>query len=60
MAIWVLTFAVGALLMIAAFLLQAMTVLLARLANLEQDVRVFVAASPGPAARATTGGQAWH
>ena len=41
-AIWVLTFAVGALLMIAAFLLQAMTVLLARLANLEQDVRVLV------------------
>jgi hypothetical protein len=41
-AIWVLTFAVGALLMIAAFLLQAMTVLLARVAAIEQDVRVLL------------------
>lgn len=41
-AIWVLTFAVGALLMIAGFLLQAMTAILARLAGLEQDVRVLV------------------
>lgn len=42
-AIWVLTFAVGALLMIAAFLLQAMTSLLARFAAMEQDVRALVA-----------------
>ena len=41
-AIWVLTFAVGALLMIAGFLLQAMTAVLARLAAMEQDVRVLV------------------
>ena len=41
-AIWVLTFAVGALLMIAGFLLQAMTVILARLAAMEQDVRLLV------------------
>lgn len=44
-AIWVLTFAVGALLMIAGFLLQAMTVVLARLAAMEQDVRVLVGRS---------------
>ncbi len=48
-AIWVLTFAVGALLMIAGFLLQAMTVVLARLAAMEQDVRVLVGRRhPGP------------
>lgn len=53
-AIWVLTFAVGALLMISAFLLQAMTALLARLAGIEQDVRLLVGrrgpddAAPGP------------
>ena len=51
-AIWVLTFAVGALLMIAAFLLQAMAVLLARVAAIEQDVRVLLGrgrgASEGP------------
>lgn len=41
-AVWVLTFAVGALLMIAAFLLQAMAVLLARVAGIEQDVRVLL------------------
>ena len=41
-AIWILTFAVGALLMIAAFLLQAMTAILARLAAMEQDVRVLL------------------
>jgi hypothetical protein len=42
-AIWILTFAVGALLMIAAFLLQAMTTLLGRIAAMEQDLRVLVA-----------------
>lgn len=42
-AIWVLTFAVGALLMIAAFLLQAMTALLARVAGMERDLRVLLA-----------------
>lgn len=41
-AIWILTFAVGALLMIAGFLLQAMTAILARLAAMEQDVRVLL------------------
>lgn len=41
-AIWVLTFAVGALLMIAAFLLHAMTAIMARLAAMEQDVRILV------------------
>lgn len=48
-AIWILTFAVGALLMIASFLLQAMTSLLARVAAMEQDIRVLVGRS-GPAA----------
>lgn len=46
-AIWVLTFAVGALLMIAGFLLQAMTHLLARVTAIEQDVRLLVGRS-GP------------
>lgn len=41
-AIWVLTFALGALLMIAGFLLQAMTALLARIAAIEQDLRVLL------------------
>lgn len=41
-AIWILTFAVGALLMIAGFLLQAMTAIMARLAAMEQDVRVLL------------------
>lgn len=47
-AIWVLTFAVGALLMIAAFLLQAMAVLLARVAAIEQDVRVLLGRGRAP------------
>lgn len=46
-AIWILTFAVGALLMIAGFLLQAMTSLLARVTAIEQDVRLLVGRS-GP------------
>jgi len=46
-AIWILTFAVGALLMIASFLLQAMTSLLARVAAMEQDIRVLLGRS-GP------------
>lgn len=41
-AIWVMTFAVGALLMIAGFLLQAMTTILARLTAIESDLRVLV------------------
>lgn len=41
-AVWVLTFGVGALLMIAAFLLQAMVTLLARVHGLESDVSVLV------------------
>lgn len=48
-AVWVLTFAVGALLMIASFLLQAMTDLLARTAAIEQDVRT-VLGRQGPSA----------
>ena len=51
-AIWVLTFAVGALLMIAAFLLQAMAVLLARVAAIEQDVRVLLGRGRGVDERA--------
>lgn len=41
-AVWVLTFGVGAVLMIAAFLLQGLTVMLARMAALEADMRVLV------------------
>ncbi len=41
-AVWMVTFAVGALLMIAAFLLQAMTSVLARMAAIESDLRVLV------------------
>jgi sulfite exporter TauE/SafE len=41
-AIWILTFAVGALLMIAGFLLQAMTAVMARLAAIEGDLRVLM------------------
>jgi hypothetical protein len=40
--IWVLTFGVGAVLMIAAFLLQGMTSLLARIAAIESDLRVLL------------------
>ena len=45
-AIWVLTFAVGAVLMIAGFLLQGLTAVLARLAMIENDVRVLVGRQP--------------
>lgn len=41
-AVWVLTFGVGALLMIAGFLLDGLTTLLARMTALESDVRVLV------------------
>lgn len=41
-AVWVLTFGAGAVLMIAAFLLHGMVALLARLAAVESDVRVLV------------------
>lgn len=41
-AVWVLTFGVGALLMIAAFLLHAMVALLARLHAIESDLRIMV------------------
>ncbi|HKJ56587.1 MAG TPA: hypothetical protein VJ978_11420 [Nitriliruptoraceae bacterium] len=41
-AVWVLTFGVGALLMIAAFLLDGVTTLLARVHRLEADVHVLV------------------
>ncbi len=58
-AIWVLTFAVGALLMIAAFLLQAMTVVLAHLSSLEQDVRVLVGRR-GPDPGNDEGPHHWH
>ena len=48
--VWVLTFAVGAILMIAAFLARGMSALLARLTRIEQDIGVVVArARPDPA-----------
>jgi hypothetical protein len=56
-AIWVLTFAVGALLMIAAFLLQAMTSLLARMAAMESDIRAILARQgPGNGVASPPGG----
>jgi sulfite exporter TauE/SafE len=42
MAIWVLTFAMGALLMICAFLLLAVSGLLARISAIESDLHVLV------------------
>lgn len=45
-AVWVLTFGVGALLMIAAFLLLALVAVLARLAAMESDLRVAVGRRP--------------
>lgn len=41
-AIWVLTFALGALLMICAFLLLAVSGLLARVTSIESDLHVLV------------------
>jgi hypothetical protein len=41
--VWVLTFAVGAILMIAAFLARGMSALLGRLARIEQDVGAVLA-----------------
>lgn len=43
--VWVLTFAVGALLMIAAFLVRAVAALLGHLARVESDVAVLMADS---------------
>lgn len=40
--VWVLTFAAGAALMIAAMVVRALASLLGRLAMIEQDVRVLV------------------
>lgn len=40
---WVLTFAVGAMLMIAAFLVRAMAAILGHLARLASDVQVLIA-----------------
>lgn len=40
--VWVLTFAAGAILMIAAFLARGMASLLARIARIEQDLTVLV------------------
>lgn len=40
---WVLTFATGAMLVIAAFLARGMAALLGRIARIEQDVATFVA-----------------
>ncbi len=42
---WALTFAAGAILMIAAFLTRAVAALLGRVARIEQDVAVLVAQS---------------
>lgn len=39
---WVLTFAAGAILMIASFLARGMAALLARIARIEQDIATFV------------------
>ncbi|MDP9022992.1 MAG: hypothetical protein M3N57_09945 [Actinomycetota bacterium] len=39
---WVVTFATGAILMIAAFLARGMAALLARIGRIEQDVATFV------------------
>ncbi|MGH3440676.1 MAG: hypothetical protein ACRDUY_01255 [Nitriliruptorales bacterium] len=39
---WVLTFAVGAILMVAAFLARGMAALLARIARIEQDVATLL------------------
>jgi hypothetical protein len=44
---WVLTFAAGAILMIAAFLARGMAALLGRIARMEQDLAELTAAS-GP------------
>lgn len=41
--VWVVTFAAGALLMIAAFLTRAIAALLGRIARIESDVAVLVA-----------------
>lgn len=41
-ATWVLTFAVGALLMICSFLLLAVSALLARVTSIESDLHVLV------------------
>lgn len=40
---WILTFAVGAILMVAAFLARGMAALLARITRIEQDIATFVA-----------------
>lgn len=40
---WILTFAIGAMLMIASFLVRAMAALLAHVARVESDVQVLVA-----------------
>jgi hypothetical protein len=61
-AVWVLTFGVGAVLMIAAFLLQGLTTLLARMAAMESDMRVLVGrrgpADGGPPPETTP--NPWH
>lgn len=43
--VWVLTFAAGAILMIAAFLTRAIAALLGRVARIESDLSVLVADS---------------
>lgn len=47
---WVLTFATGAILMIASFLARGMAALLARIARIEQDVAALVG-NRGPSPR---------
>ncbi len=57
-AVWVLTFGVGALLMIAAFLLLALMGIQARMAAMESDLRVVVGRrtpDPDPDVRPRTG-----
>ncbi len=48
---WVLTFAIGAMLIIAAFLARGMAALLARIARIEQDVAQVVADRGAPLER---------
>ncbi len=55
---WVLTFAAGAILMIASFLARGMAALLARIARIEQDIATLVARDR-PEDRQDTGRDPW-
>lgn len=49
--VWVITFAMGAALMVASFLVKAIAAVMAHLARVESDVRLLVADRGGPAPR---------